>query len=262
MRRYIQIYIRILKLNTAGILAYRANFINSIASSFGWGIVSILAIFLLTSHTSNVFGWSREELFLLVGIYNILNGIFVMFFARNFERFSRLIHFAQIDSVLTKPIDSQFLISLSLFNITGLVRVLVGGIFTAYIINALRIQITFSNLIEFLLFLILSMIIFYSVWFFVLTIVIWFSNLTNLVDFLYVINNLGRYPSKMIYSTHNLFLLLFLPLTFMASIPAKALLSNLTLTDFVIFISTSLGMFFMSRKFYFFALKSYTSASS
>lgn len=242
--------------------AYRANFVNSILSSIGWSIVSISAIFLLTSRTSSIFGWSREELLLLVGVYNILNGFFVAFFARNFEKFSRIIHYAQLDSVLLKPADSQFLLSLSIFNIAGLARAMIGIIFTIYIVISLGLSISVGAFIEFVLLLLLSMVIFYSFWFLVLVPVIWFSNLTNLVDFLYVINNMGRYPSEILTSTHNLFLLLFIPLTLMASIPARVLLSKLTIHDLVVYLIIAFGLFFLSRKFYFFALKSYTSASS
>jgi len=262
MKKYLKTYSALLMLNMSNMFAYRANFINSIIGSVGWATVSISSIFLLTSKTSSVFGWDRQELLLLVGIYNILNGMFIIFFARNFERFSKLIHFAQLDSILLKPIDSQFQISLSLFNITGLARVIIGIIFCWFIAPTLHIHLSIVTEVFFLLFLAVSMIIFYSVWFLVMTLIIWFSNLSNLADFLYVFNNLGRYPSQLITSLRNVFLFALLPFTLLASVPAKLLLSKLTIQDFIVFTSIAFGLLILSRIFWKFALRYYTSASS
>jgi ABC-type uncharacterized transport system permease subunit len=55
-------------------MAYRANFINSVISSLGWGIFSVIFMLLLTNKTSSIYQWSRDEILLLTGFYNILGG--------------------------------------------------------------------------------------------------------------------------------------------------------------------------------------------
>src|SRR6185312_3229309 len=100
------------------------NFINSTISSVGWGIISIISMYILTAKTSSIYGWNRNELLLLAGVYSVSIGIFHTIFSRNFDRFSKVIHLGDLDSILLKPIDSQFSLSFTLFNYMSITRLL------------------------------------------------------------------------------------------------------------------------------------------
>src|SRR5436189_2395165 len=111
MKRYFTIYWMLIKINFSKMFAYRANTVNGLVSSMVWSSFVIFSIVLLSSKTSHIFGWTRDELLVLAGTYNIVYGIFYLFFSRNFEEFSTNIHFGKLDALLTKPIDSQFLMT-------------------------------------------------------------------------------------------------------------------------------------------------------
>src|SRR5256885_10895077 len=107
IQRYIALYAHLIRLNFIRTIAYRLNFINGTIASIFWAIFSIVAIYILTSRSSFVFGWSRQELFILIGVFNILvGGIFRMLFANNFERFAHIIRFGELDALLLKPVDT------------------------------------------------------------------------------------------------------------------------------------------------------------
>src|SRR3972149_8688112 len=90
MGKYVRIYRDLLRLNLSSLVAYRSNFVNSVVSSTAWGVFSLVSIVLLTYRVQSVFGWTREEILLLTGVYSVVIGVFHTLFSRNFVRFSRL----------------------------------------------------------------------------------------------------------------------------------------------------------------------------
>lgn len=261
MKRYIRIYLLLLRLNLSVLMAYRVSFVNSIVGTIGWGIISILSMYLLTINISNAYGWSKTDLLIAAGVYSVIIGIFHVLFSRNFERFSRIIHLGQLDSILVKPVDSQFLISMWLFNYASLLRVFVGGLFIFYILHVMHIVISFLNVLGFLALMTSSLFLLYAVWFTFTTFTVWFTNLSNLVDFLYGFSYLGRYPPEMVRQSRNVFLFIFLPLTLIATVPAKTIIQKASVVDITELLFFSFFLFFLSRKFWQFALRFYTSAS-
>lgn len=263
MKRYIRIYLALLRLNFLALIVFRANFINSMLSSFTWGLFSISSIFLLTARVSNVYGWNKEDLLVLTGIYSIFIGLFHMFFSRNFERFSEVIHHGYLDSILIKPVDSQFLLSFWTINYTSILRIIIGVIFTIYVLYGLQdTSITIGMVGGFLIFLIVGILFFYSMWFLISTIIIWFSRLSNLTQLLYFINGMSRYPKEIFAETRNLFLFIFLPMVMAVNTPARILLKKEITSDFLILTFFAIGTFILSRYFWKFALRYYTSVSN
>lgn len=260
MKRYLYIYKMLLQMNFATLLAYRANFINSVISSIGWGAFSVVSILLLTSKTTSVYGWSRNELLILTSVYNIFVGIFHMLFSRNFERFSTLIDYGQLDSLLLKPLDSQFSLSLWIFNYTSIFRIIFGAALVAYFIQSLHIAVSVFSIIEFFIFGIFGIILLYSVWFMATTLLVWFPRLSNIIDLLYSINGITRYPKEMFLGIGNIVTFL-LPVILVVTTPTKILFAKVEITDVVLLLFFSFCLFLVSRKFWFYALKSYTSAS-
>ena len=261
MKRYCRIYWLLIKINCARLFAYRPNLINSAIATIGWGLVSIFSMVLLTTKTSSIYGWNKNELMLIGGIFTIILGITHTLFSRNFDKFSLTINKGYLDGILLRPLDSQFQISCWYMNFTSALRIPIGFIFTLIILQQVHISISLITYIMFLVFLILGVSVIYSTWFLVATIIIWYPNLSNLVGFLYNFNNLGRYPKDIITHTGNIFLFVLIPLTLVASVPVKLLAHTSNWKDCVLLLTIACVLFYVSRKFWQFALRFYTSAS-
>lgn len=260
MKRYLRIYKRFLIFNFLFLFTYRANFINSVISSVAWGIFSILTVVLLTSKTPDVFGWTREELLILTGCYGVIIGFFHMFFSRNFDRFARIINRGELDLVLTKPLDSQFLLSTFIVNYTSLLRVLIGIIFVLYMVQKSGAQINALQISGFVLISFFSITLLYSIWFIVITFTVWFNRLFNLADLMFTISSVTGKPAEM-YRVFSEYLFLFLlPLIVIVVTPARFLIRKMTFEEMVILMIFSLSIFYISRIFWKFALRFYTSA--
>ncbi len=262
MLRYLKLYKTLIIMNFSLLSAYRANFINSAVSSITWGLFSFLTIFLLTSKTNSLYGWSRDELLVLTGLYNIMIGLFHMLFSRNFGRFSRIVHLGDLDTILVKPIDSQYLLSFWMINYTSIFRVIVGTIFTFYMLNKVGTALSMANIIFGFVFFICSITTLYSIWYMVLTLIIWFTKLDNLLEILFDINGISRFPQEMFKGISEYLFLFLLPLTLIIVTPAQILLSKINYLNIVLLLTFAVALLTASRIFWRFALRYYTSASS
>ncbi len=261
MRRYIRIYKAIIKINIALILTYRANFLNHIFSTFVWGVFNFIWITLLTSKAKYVFGWRGDELVVITLGYIIITGVYYSLFAHNFEDFSRIIDRGEFDTVLLKPIDPQFQISMLRISYASFIRTILGTGVLIWWISSHHYAIGFFQVVSFIILIGVGVIMMYAVWFIFITTLIWYPNLSNMVDLLYTINGFARYPVEMLKSTGTTPLLLFIPLSLIVATPVKVLLQKNAWGDIFLLFFIGAILFTFSRVFWKFALKSYTSAS-
>ena len=262
MSHYLKIYRTLIKLNFSSLLAYRFNFISDVLGSVTWGSFHFISIFLLTAKSGAVYGWTREELILLTASFSFIWGFFHIFFGKNFERIADIIHYGQLDQLLLKPADSQFLLSVNLINFTGGVRIIMGLVFILIILTKIHIQVTLINIISYIILVFCSLILIYSLWYIVTTLIIWFTRLTNLVDFLFTISGISRYPPETMKRAQTFFFPVLLPILIFVSIPTKVLLHKVIFGDVLQLIGVTLVFFLISRWFWKFSLRFYTSASS
>lgn len=262
MKKYIAIYKTLIKLNFSTLTTYRSNFINSMLSAIAWGGFTILSVVILTMRTNQAFGWRREEIILLTGAYSILIGIFHTLFSRNFERMSRIVHLGQLDYILVKPADPQFLLSFSIINFTTLIRIPLGLAIIVYLITKLHITINLLNILWFVLLLLVGLVLLYSIWYMVVTLTIWFTRLSNIVELMYSVSSISRYPREMIAQLYDFVFLFLMPLTFIINSPVKFLLNKGTWVEAFILVGFAVLFLYISRTFWKFSLRFYTSASS
>ena len=107
-----------------------------------------------------------------------------------------------------------------------------------------------------------SLLLLYSLWFLILTNTIWFTNLSNLVLFMYSFESMARFPKEMLMQLTSFVFVFVFPLALVINVPARALLNRLSLSDVSFLIALSFLFAFIARKYWHFALRFYTSASS
>lgn len=261
MKRYFSIYKAFFKANLAELFTYKANLINNILSSVIWGGVSVILMLFLTAKTPMVFGWTRNEILLLTGVGNIFVSIFYFLFSRNFDRFSPIIHTGQLDAILLKPVDSQFLMSLQYVNFSGLFRIVIGIGFTVWVLNQMNYVPSISSLILFIIMFIGGILTMYALWYIVSTLLIWWTNLSNLSGLLYEFNSFMRFPQQMYKSLGFILFYVVFPLTLIINIPTLSLIGKSNLMNTLLVFLFAFIFFSASRLFWKFALRFYTSAS-
>ncbi len=262
MKRYFRVYGRLWNMSLATLVVYRANFVNSLIASLSWGFFSVISIALLISRTNGIYGWSKTDIILLTSGYQILIGIFHTLFSRNFERMADVIHFGELDGFLTKPLDSQFMLSMWWINYTSISRILLGGVFVLYITQTSTTAVTWESAALFAFLAVIGIILLYSIWFMVTTLIIWFPRMSNVVELMYTVSGISRYPGEIYKNALGTAFFLLLPVIVVVTVPVKFLVAKASAGDMLLMTSFAVVFFFLSRAFWKFALRFYTSASS
>lgn len=263
MQYYLNVYTQLVRANVAVFLAYRWGVLHHVLSTIGWTGFSFVSVYLLTNRTGTVYGWTQTELMLVAFTYSVVNGIVYGLFSRNFYQYANILNYGNLDILLLRPIDAQFLLSTQYINFVSFIRAGVGiglTFFTVY--NVMEIPFSWNHIMLYILFVFCGVLIMYSLWFSVCTIVIWFPKLSNVIDLLYNLTGTSRMPQEVYQFSPYKVLWIFIPLTFAIVVPAKAIMQSITTTDVSLLLITTGSMFLFCRWFWLFALRSYTSASS
>lgn len=257
--RLLKIYL--LHLRTSQQIAWEYRFsylfrIFRIILDFG---ISLLIINIFFANTTALGDWSRSEVFLVYAISQIISSLYNLICGDSLDELDQEVRLGALDKYLAKPVDSQFLLSTRRVFPSVIYRIILSTILLIHAFSQLHIFLSLYQIIWGLVTVISGVIIYYSFVFAAATTSFWtFGGETT--DLVSAIVRTSRFPLD-IFSQTMTKLFTFVPLIFIATVPARLLLGK---SDYLYLASpfVALIMFFTVRKFWFFALKHYSSASS
>jgi len=262
IRKYFKIYTLFINTSFGIEMEYKINiFIDLITALLGLiGSVFLLSIFF--DNASSIGGWSFEQALIIQGIYTILNGVTNTWFSPNLTEIVKYIREGTLDFVLIKPIDSQFWISLKRISPSGLIEIGLGLLVLIYCLNINEIKISLSLMVLFAMTIICSISILYSLWFLISTTTIWFVKTWNATEVLRSFLYIGRFPLNSFSISLRVFFSTVIPITFITTIPSELILGIAPIWKIILEIVVSYIFLMISRKFWKYALRFYSSASS
>lgn len=259
-----QRYLRVLRLfwttAIAAELEYRINFIVATITSLGNLAGSLFGLFLFYNTGYNFAGWSWDAALVVLGIFTLLQGFSSTFLAPNLNNIVRHVQEGTLDFVLLKPIRSQFWLSTHTLSPWGLPDLIFGGAIIGY--AGKRLGLSINNYLVSAVPLLLGLVILYSLWFMLGATSIWFVKIYNVTEVLRGLLEAGRYPIAAYPAAYRFFFTFVVPVAFLTTIPAEAMLGRGQITWLIGGIILALGLFLLSTWFWRFALRFYTSASS
>ena len=257
-------YLRVLRLFwSAAIeaeLEYRINFLLATLSSLGNLAGSLFGLFLFYGNGYTFSGWSWEAALVVLGIFTLLQGFSATFLAPNLNSIVRHVQEGTLDFVLLKPIRSQFWLSTRTVSPWGLPDIIFGSIIIGYAGRKLGLGI--DDYLISAIPLSFGLVILYSLWFMLGATSIWFVKIYNVTEVLRGFLEAGRYPMVAYPSAFRFFFTFVVPVAFLTTIPAEAMLGRGQIAWVVGAGVLALVLFFVSSRFWQFALRFYTSASS
>ena len=93
-------------------MEYRVNFVGNLGLSLFWLVWAALSVRVYFYHAETIAGWTYDEMLIVMGLFFTLNGYRQMILEPNLSRMSEHVRLGTLDYILTKPVDSQFLVSL------------------------------------------------------------------------------------------------------------------------------------------------------
>jgi ABC-2 type transport system permease protein len=243
-------------------LEYRADMAVELLVMVGNLAGSLLVLSLLFRQGRGLGGWSWSQSLVVLGIYTLLDGFASALLRPNLSAIVSHVREGTLDFVLLKPIDSQFWVSTRTLSPSGLPEIATGLGLSLWAAGRAGATFSATTLLVAPLLLLAAALILYSIWFLLATTTIWFVKTWNATEVLRSALTAGRYPVSAYPPLLRSLLTTVLPVAFMTTVPAQALLGQASGAS-VGFALLAAGLSLaISRAFWLYALRSYTSASS
>ncbi|MHB1089788.1 MAG: ABC transporter permease [Ilumatobacteraceae bacterium] len=210
-------------------LQYRSNFFIQLLQSVlevGAGLVGLAVVF---GRTTNLSGWTRPELLVVMGVFTMVSGITNTFVVPNMQKLVEDIQRGTLDFALTKPADAQTLVSVRQVSIWQSVDIFAGLI----VLIVALIQLGDSSdgirrALSLVMLLLLGSWTIYCFWLILASSAFWFIRVGEMQELFQGLFRSGQYPVQ-IYPRWMRFGLTFLvPIGFAVTVPAEAATNRLT----------------------------------
>ncbi len=251
-------YFRVIAANE---LQYRINLVLQLLNSAITLATGIVAISLIFSHTEKLSGWTRSELLVVMGLHIAIGGVIGALVRPGMSLFMEEVEQGTFDLTLTKPADSQLLVSIRAFRIWQLVDVIVGGLVIAYGATGLAAVGT-GRLLSFLAAAGMGVVVLYCLWLVLATTAFKITRADSIFDMFDGMYQAGRWPVS-IYPTWLRGTLTFLiPLAFAITVPAETLAARLQPASLLVGLVVTTVVVTASRWWWLRAIRSYSGASA
>ena len=241
---------------------YRVNFVVGVFEGFAQIAAAVLTFALLYQYTDEVAGWSQAEVLMLVGIYRIVDGLLNLQIAPNLFSISGYIQDGEMDFLLLRPVSNQFLVSLRRLALPEGVNALVGVALTVYAGNLAGVDWTFTGVVVAAIFILCGLILLYAVWFFTVTFSFWLVNVSTLDTLFYGFFATARYPVTFFRGLARALLTFVFPVAFATTFPTQALLGAWSPRLLIAGIALAALALLGTHRFWNYAIRHYSSASS
>jgi len=257
--RLLRAYLRLSALNE---LQYRANFLMQVFSSILALVNGLAGLALVFYHTDNLGGWGPMELLVVMGVYTMIGGLVRAMVQPNMRRIVDGVREGTLDYTLTKPEDSQVLVSITQFELWKLVDVVLGGIVLVVAVLRLGGRIGLEEAAVFALVFLCGGLILYSVWLAVTTAAFWVVRMWVVFEMFQRLYEAGRWPVGIYPVWLRLILTFLVPVAFAVTTPAQALTARLNPQTMGLAIGVALMALIASRALWKFGLRNYSGASA
>jgi ABC-2 type transport system permease protein len=264
--RYLRLLRQLARYTLTRELAFRGNFLVKVSVEVLW--LGILTAFYRTlfARTTSIAGWTADQYFFFVGCFFALNGIIETFFLENCNEFAELVRTGDLDFLLLRPIDEQFLVTCRRIDWgTGPNVVMGSAVMLAALwhmgwafdpLKAAGFLVTFGC----------GVVIAYAFMLMLTAISVWMVRNQSLMEMWWLFTSLARYPKEIFNNTWaeplGRIFTFFIPILLVVNIPASLMVRTLDPWMVVFTPVATVALFWVSRRFFKRALRSYRSASS
>ena len=267
MLRHLRLFGSFAKFSLLNEMSFRANYLIKVFVEVQWLTLMIFFYNTLFTKTQDVAGWEKYEYFFFLGCFYALEGAIETLFMTNFSEFAELVRTGNLDFVLVKPVDEQFMVSLKSFEWSTIPNVIMG--FSMMIFGAWHLPISWepSRIAGLIIGGISGLAIAYSFLLMLASSSVWLVRNQSLYELWWLFTSLMRYPREIYDATWwssyiGRFFTFVIPVLLAVNVPASSMVKMLEPRLVAYTVGSAIMLFLLSRYVFRWALRSYRSASS
>jgi len=243
-------------------MQYRVNFFIQLLQSLialGVGLIGLTLVF---SHTTDLGGWSRPELLAVMGVHILMGGVINAIIQPNMQTLMGDIQQGTLDYALTKPADSQVIISVREFRLWQLVDVIMGIVVMVWAVADLQEGIGLWSALGFAAAILMGGTMIYCFWLMLTTTAFWIVRVHEMVNLFQGVYAAGRWPVGIYPDWLRSTLTFLVPVAFAVTIPAEALTGRLTLLTLAGAAALTIFLVTLARGVWMLGVRNYSGASA
>jgi ABC-2 type transport system permease protein len=250
------------RVNVMGELAYRVNFFWQLFQSILSLGMSLAGIAVIFSYTDTLGGWRPDEVLVLVGVYLLVGGIIGLVIQPGMERLIESVRDGTLDFTLTKPEDTQLIVSIQRIEIWQFIDIVLGLAVLATALIRLGENVGGWQAAAFVLMLLTGAVIIYSFFLILATLSFWFVRVENILAIFQSMYEAGRWPISLYPGWLRYGLTFVIPVAFATTVPAEALTGRLNWETLLGAVILAVILFTVSRAFWLVGLRHYSGTSA
>ena len=217
---------------------------------------------LFYAHTDTLGGWSYAQAMVIVALFTLVNAFIDGLMQPNIKRIVEMVRDGTMDFVLTKPVNSQFISTLRYAKYSGVGGLIAGGFILLYAFGQMHYSPDASAIAQFVLVFAMGLLIVYSMWLAIGAMSFWFVKIDHMADLFNALFDTARFPVQTFSGLTRAILTFVLPMAFITTIPAQAVLGQLSPLTLVGSVLMGALLFVLSALFWRLTIRNYSSASS
>jgi ABC-2 type transport system permease protein len=247
-------------------MAFRGNFLVKVSVEVLW--LAILLAFYRTvfAKTTVIANWPEPQYLFFVGCFFALNGVIETLFLENCNEFSELVRTGDLDFLLLRPIDEQFLVTCRKVDWSTAPNVLMGAIVMGIALANMGWHPDVGRALGFFATFVCGSLIAYSFMLVLTSASVWLVRNQSLMEMWWLFSSLARYPKEIFAGTWaegiGRFFTYILPILLVVNVPANTMVRALEPRMIGFTLVATAASVWASRRFFQWALRSYRSASS
>ena len=264
--RYVRLYAAFARISLLGEMAFRANYLIKTFVEVAW--LCLMAFFYdrLFEFTAEVAGWTKSEYFFYLGTYFLLESMIETIFMSNVVEFAELVRSGNLDLMLLKPVDEQFLVSCRQVEFSTLPN----GLFGVFLMSRSLIQLgtmpDIERIAAFIVSLACSIGMAYGFLLMLASTAVWMVRNQSLYELWWLFMSFVRYPRQIFNAPwvygFGLFFTFVVPIALAVNVPASSMIKVFEPKMVAYMVAATVVVVCVSRWVFRRALRSYRSASS
>lgn len=241
-------------------LQYRANFFASLIGTVFWLGMAVLTVHIFYSHTTVLGGWTFWETVVLLGVFNALVGVVEGVLRPGIGSLPDEIRHGSLDLILSRPIDAQLYLTVHDVDVWRSLDVILGLSVSMYALHRLGRTLDAAHAFAFAITFLTAIVVLYAVWVALMSVAFWLVAVENLSTVFDSLFEAARYPASAYPTALRIIFVFLLPVAWMTTTPASALVGRLELSGVVTALGVAAVALLVSRGVWRLGLRNYTSA--
>lgn len=241
-------------------MEYRASFVFSLianALDFLFGFLQYLVFF---TAAQSIAGWDSSQMLVLYGVFMLVFALHFIFLYPNLAAMGDMVNSGNLDLLLTKPVNAQIMVSFRRISLEELGSLATATMLLTWLTMKGTIVWSFSAAAHFITGMLCAVILVYCGFLVLISLAVLMEKLDNMAQLLWSFFSLCRYPVDIYPKRIQHVFFSFLPVAFISTVPASALLGRADINTTLIGIGITFTALIMSNWLWKKTISAYTSA--